>query len=94
MTLPAKPLTEAAGTFVFFAVIAVSGHAGSPAPLAIGGAPGIHPGAGVYWYSALAAEFVFTTALVLVVLNIAATKQTAGNSFTAWPSAPSWRPAH
>lgn len=141
MTLPAKLLTEVAGTFVFFAVIALSGHAGSLAPLAIGGAlmamvymgghvsgahynpavsfglllrgvipastmvaywaaqlvagvlafafgylvggnaPGIHPGAGVYWYSALAAEVVFTTALVLVVLNVAATKQTAGNSF-------------
>ena len=43
--------------------------------------PGIHPGAGVHWYSALFAETVFTFALVLVVLNVAATKQTAGNSF-------------
>ncbi|HET9780886.1 MAG TPA: aquaporin [Candidatus Dormibacteraeota bacterium] len=42
---------------------------------------GIHPGAGVYWYSALAAEVAFTTALVLVVLNVAATKETAGNSY-------------
>ena len=47
---------------------AVSGHT-----------PGIHPGGA--WYSALAAEIVFTTALVLVVLNVASTKQTAGNSF-------------
>lgn len=42
---------------------------------------GIHPGAGVYWESALAAEIVFTTGLVLVVLNVAATKETAGNSY-------------
>ena len=42
---------------------------------------GIHPGAGVYWQSALAAEIVFTTALALVVLNVAATKETAGNSY-------------
>src|SRR5256885_13508807 len=42
---------------------------------------GIHPGAGVYWQSAVAAEIVFTTALVLVVLNVAATKETAGNSY-------------
>ena len=42
---------------------------------------GIHPGAGVYWQSALAAEVAFTTGLVLVVLNVAATKETAGNSY-------------
>jgi aquaporin Z len=42
---------------------------------------GIHPGTGVYWQSALAAEIVFTTALVLVVLNVAAIKETAGNSY-------------
>ena len=42
---------------------------------------GIHPGAGAYWQSAVAAEIVFTTALVLVVLNVAATKETAGNSY-------------
>lgn len=42
---------------------------------------GIHPGDGVYWQSALAAEILFTTALVLVVLNVAATKETAGNSY-------------
>ncbi len=46
-----------------------------------GHTPGIHPGSGVRWYSALIAEVVFTMALVLVVLNVAATKQTAGNSF-------------
>jgi len=42
---------------------------------------GIHPGAGVQWQAAVAAEIVFTTALVLVVLNVAATKETAGNSY-------------
>jgi aquaporin Z len=42
---------------------------------------GIHPGAGVYWYSALAAETAFTFALALVVLNVAATPETAGNSY-------------
>jgi aquaporin Z len=43
--------------------------------------PGIHPGAGVEWQAAVAAEIVFTTGLVLVVLNVAATKETAGNSY-------------
>jgi aquaporin Z len=33
------------------------------------------------WPAALATELVFTTALVLVVLNVAATKETSGNSF-------------
>src|SRR5256885_3901990 len=42
---------------------------------------GVHPGPGVVWSSALAAEVVFTAALVLVVLNVAATKETAGNSY-------------
>ena len=42
---------------------------------------GVHPGSGVYWYSALAAEIAFTAALALVVLNVAATKETAGNSY-------------
>ena len=42
---------------------------------------GIHPGAGVYWYSALTAEVLFTTALALVVMNVAATRETAGNSY-------------
>jgi len=42
---------------------------------------GIHPGAGVHWPSAVAAEILFTTGLVLVVLNVAATKETSGNSY-------------
>jgi aquaporin Z len=42
---------------------------------------GVHPGPGVVWSSALAAEVAFTAALALVVLNVAATKQTAGNSY-------------
>ncbi len=46
-----------------------------------GEAPGIHPASGVYWSSALAAEIFFTAALVLVILNVAATKATAGNSY-------------
>ena len=49
---------------------AVSGHT-----------PGIHPGSGVNWLAALAAEVVFTAALVTVVLNVAATKALSGNSF-------------
>ena len=49
--------------------------------LLTGNASGVHPGGGVFWSSALAAEVLFTTALVLVILNVAATKQTAGNSF-------------
>jgi aquaporin Z len=59
-----------AGFAAFVFGYAISGHT-----------PGIHPGAGVNWPAALAAEIVFTLALVLVVLNVAATKQTAGNSF-------------
>ena len=59
-----------AGGLAFAFAYALTGHT-----------PGIHPGAGVAWYSALAAEIVFTTALVLVVLNVAATKETSGNSF-------------
>ncbi|MHB8512447.1 MAG: MIP/aquaporin family protein [Actinomycetota bacterium] len=43
--------------------------------------PGIHPAANVNAFQALAVEVVFTTALVLVVLNVAATKATQGNSF-------------
>jgi aquaporin Z len=137
----ARLLTEFAGTFVFFTVIALSGRTGPLAPLAIGLAltamvymgghvsgahynpavsfglflrhvialpamllywltqlvagslsfvfsaligahiSGIHPAAGVNWGSAVAAEVVFTAALVLVVLNVAATKETAGNSY-------------
>ena len=42
---------------------------------------GIHPGAGVSAISAIVAEVVFTMALALVVLNVAATRETAGNSY-------------
>lgn len=42
---------------------------------------GIHPGPGFNFPSALGAEIAFTTALVLVVLNVAATRETAGNSY-------------
>jgi aquaporin Z len=137
----ARLVTEFAGTFVFFTVIALSGNAGVLAPLAIGLAliamvymgghvsgahynpavsfglllrrvipvttmvlywivqvvagllafslayaltgrhAAIHPGSGVNAMAALGAEVVFTAALVLVVLNVAATKETAGNSF-------------
>ncbi|TMD87882.1 MAG: aquaporin [Chloroflexi bacterium] len=70
-TMAAYWLTQlVAGFLAFVFAYALSGHT-----------PGIHPGAGVHWYSALFAEIVFTLALVLVVLNVAATKQTAGNSF-------------
>ena len=48
----------------------------------VGGHPaGIHPGAGISVFAALVAETMFTAALVLVVLNVAATKTTAGNSY-------------
>src|SRR5215472_6612431 len=43
--------------------------------------PGIHPGAGVNAARALTVEALFTLALVLVVLNVAATKATEGNSY-------------
>lgn len=46
-----------------------------------GSTPGIHPGSGVGVTSALAAEVLFTAALALVVLNVAATRETAGNSY-------------
>jgi aquaporin Z len=46
-----------------------------------GHATGIHPGGNVSWLSALAAELVFSVALVTVVLNVAATRATAGNSY-------------
>ncbi len=59
-----------AGSAAFAFCHAISGHT-----------PGIHPGAGVNWASAIAVEIVFTMALVLVVLNVAATRQTAGNSY-------------
>src|SRR5258707_11231424 len=60
----------AAGLLAFWFAFLLTGHSG-----------GIHPGPGVYWYSAVAAELVFTAALVLVVLNVAVTKETAGNSY-------------
>jgi aquaporin Z len=49
--------------------------------LVSGRTPGIHPGSGVFTSSALAVEVLFTMALVLVVLNVAATRATEGNSF-------------
>lgn len=49
--------------------------------LVSGKTPGIHPGPHVYTTSALAAELVFTAALVLTVLNVATTRATQGNSF-------------
>ena len=58
------------GALAFIFGYLVSGHT-----------PGIQPGAGVITASALAIEVAFTLALVLVVLNVAATKATEGNSF-------------
>ena len=49
--------------------------------LATGHTPGIHPGAKVQILQALSIEIVFTAGLVLVVLNVAATKATEGNSY-------------
>lgn len=49
--------------------------------LLTGHATGVHPGGNVSWLSALAAELVFSAALMTVVLNVAATRATAGNSF-------------
>ena len=46
-----------------------------------GHAAGIHPGKDVHAASALVVEVLFTAALALVVLNVAVTKATAGNSF-------------
>jgi aquaporin Z len=57
-----------AGVLAFALAYAISGHAAN-----------VHATAG--WPAALAAEVLFTTALVLVVLNVAATKETEGNSF-------------
>jgi aquaporin Z len=61
-------LVAAALAFVFGYL--VSGRSG-----------GIHPGPHVATLSALAVEVVFTLALALVVLNVAATRATQGNSF-------------
>lgn len=60
----------AAGLLAFGFAFAVAGTHG-----------GIHPGSSTSYVSAAAVEIVFTTALVLVVLNVAATKETAGNSY-------------
>jgi len=46
-----------------------------------GRTPGIHPGANVQALQALGVEIIFTAGLILVVLNVAATKRTHGNSF-------------
>jgi aquaporin Z len=46
-----------------------------------GHTPGIHPGAHVQVLQAVAVEILFTTALALVILNVAATKATQGNSY-------------
>jgi len=58
------------GVLAFTAGYAISGHT-----------PGIHPGSGVSSLQALGAEALFTGALVLVVLNVAATAATAGNQY-------------
>lgn len=60
--------------------------AGAAAAFAVGNwisgrTPGIHPGAGAGLGQAVAVETLFTAALVLVVLNVAATSATRGNSF-------------
>jgi aquaporin Z len=72
-----------AGTMVqYWAAQVVAGLlAFTLADLLTGRHPAIHPGDGVNAFAALAAEIVFTAALVLVVLNVAATKETAGNSY-------------
>src|SRR3979411_2760849 len=49
--------------------------------LVSGTTPGIHPGPHVYAVSALVIDTLFTLALVLVVLNVATTMATEGNSF-------------
>jgi aquaporin Z len=59
-----------AGIAAFAFGWAVSGHT-----------PGIHPGAHSSWVAALVVEIFYTAALVLVVLNVAATEATRGNSF-------------
>jgi len=46
-----------------------------------GHTPGIHPGADATGIQAVSAEVIFTAALALVVLNVAATAATAGNSY-------------
>lgn len=51
------------------------------ADLVSGHSPGMHPGPKVDVFQALAVEILFTTALVLVVLNVAMTKSTQGNQY-------------
>lgn len=72
-----------AGTlFAYWAVQLVAAILAFTFGYAISGhTPAIHPGSHVSLASALAAEFVFTAALVLVVLNAAVTPATQGNSF-------------
>jgi aquaporin Z len=60
----------AGAVLAFIAGYLLSGHS-----------PGIHPGPKVQALQALGVEILFTTALVLVVLNVAASKGTHGNSF-------------
>jgi aquaporin Z len=70
-TMVAYWLAQLAGAVLAFtAGYLISGHT-----------PGIHPGAGASSIQALAAEIIFTAALVLVVLNVAATAATAGNQY-------------
>jgi aquaporin Z len=49
--------------------------------LVSGQTPGIHPGAKFHVFQALGLEILFTAVLVLVIINVAATKATQGNSF-------------
>lgn len=58
------------GVLAFTVGYLVSGHT-----------PGIHPGPNVQVLQALGVEIIFTTALVLVVLNVAASEKTHGNAF-------------
>jgi aquaporin Z len=57
------------------ALAAVTGY------LLTGHAPGIHPGPKVQVLQAMGVEILFTAALVLVVLNVAASERTHGNSY-------------
>jgi aquaporin Z len=49
--------------------------------LVSGHSPGIHPGAKVQVFQALGVEILFTAVLVLVVINVTATRATQGNSY-------------
>jgi aquaporin Z len=59
-----------AGLLAFAVADMLSGHT-----------PGLQPGPRVSVWAALIAEIIFTAALATVVLNVAATRETAGNSF-------------